>query len=97
MEARPQEARERQAEEEGEAMTTLITRSTSRGTRRCDGLCHNATGKKCRCVCGGKNHGVGENQAVINTADMAQELLQKGGMRIDPMKLQLSMFREFLA
>lgn len=34
-------------------MTVLIRQ----GRRRCDGVCHNARGPKCRCICEGKNHG----------------------------------------
>jgi len=36
-------------------MTTLMVE----GKRRCDARCHNAKKPKCRCICGGGNHGGG--------------------------------------
>ncbi len=41
-------------------------------TRRCDRRCHEAKGKRCRCCCGGKNHGVGLNQAIENAAEIVR-------------------------
>jgi hypothetical protein len=47
--------------------TVLIARSRDGKTeRRCDARCHDAKGKKCTCICGGKNHGVGYTTAVDN-------------------------------
>ena len=31
--------------------------------RRCDSTCHTATRPLCRCICGGKHHGVGRAEA----------------------------------
>jgi len=52
-------------------MTTLIEFITKDGRppRRCDAKCYNAKGPKCTCVCGGRNHGVGINNAIHNTYD----------------------------
>jgi len=33
---------------------------------RCDARCHTAKGPKCKCICGGINHGVGLKQAIEN-------------------------------
>ena len=33
----------------------------------CDAKCHDAKGDKCRCVCGGLNHGVGLINTIVNT------------------------------
>ena len=41
-------------------MTTVMWWGDSDGTRgRCDAKCHNATGPACRCLCGGRFHGMG--------------------------------------
>ena len=32
--------------------------------RKCDARCYNAKGKKCTCVCGGINHGIGLEAAL---------------------------------
>lgn len=54
-------------------MATIIKVDFGDGSaRRCDARCHDAKGHSCRCVCGGRNHGVGEPQAHRNTmADSA--------------------------
>lgn len=39
-------------------MTTLITWYHGGKTRRCDGTCHDAKLPKCRCICGGRFHGI---------------------------------------
>ena len=48
-------------------MTTLMSFTNSNGTRRCDSRCYNGKGHRCRCICGGQNHGVGLDEAVKNT------------------------------
>jgi hypothetical protein len=51
-------------------MTTLL--GVFHGTRcvkTCDARCYDARGPGlCQCICGGKNHGVGEQQARANVA-----------------------------
>lgn len=62
-------------------MATLITVYIAgmgrKWQRRCDARCHRATKPRCRCVCGGVNHGVGLGQAVINTRQITNEQLIK--------------------
>jgi hypothetical protein len=59
-------------------MTTLISAKYPGGTyRRCDSRCHHATGPYRDCICGGVNHGVGHEQAVINTREHAQEWIDR--------------------
>lgn len=59
-------------------MATLIAAYNSEGcTARCDANCYNATGPHCQCICGGMNHGKGHNQAVQNTADHAQAMMEQ--------------------
>lgn len=40
-------------------MTVLMIEVSGGRTRRCDATCHNAKRPKCRCICGGQNHGSG--------------------------------------
>jgi hypothetical protein len=48
-------------------MTTLIAvYHHGRCVARCDANCYNATRPACRCICRGRNHGVGFNQATEN-------------------------------
>lgn len=44
---------------------------------RCDAKCSGATHPNCDCICGGRNHGVGEQQAMENTAEMFDDWLDK--------------------
>ena len=54
-------------------MTTLIAISTSSGlVGRCDAKCYEATCPVCECICGGRNHGVGREQAAENTRALAE-------------------------
>lgn len=40
---------------------------------RCDARCHLAKNQKCRCICGGKNHSKGLQQASENLKEIAAE------------------------
>lgn len=62
---------------------TLITCGNSEGNRRCDERCYGATGGTCDCVCGGANHGKGLAQALANTQEMAEDILEKHGYAIE--------------
>jgi hypothetical protein len=60
-------------------MTTLISYKTSTGaTGRCDAKCHKAKRQKCKCICGGLNHGVGQKQAAKNIPEHLKEILKEG-------------------
>lgn len=55
-------------------MSTLITVKNSQGViGRCDERCYNAVTRRCKCCCGGVNHGVGLNKAITNTRRMYDE------------------------
>lgn len=58
-------------------MTTLIILKKADGSLlgRCDAKCHNAKGSKCTCICGGMNHGVELNQAIDNTREHKDVLM----------------------
>lgn len=47
-------------------MATLIFWADGNRRRRCDARCYNAKHQECKCICQGKNHGVGLKQAVDN-------------------------------
>ncbi len=55
-------------------MATLIAVYNSEGcVGRCDARCYEASEPECNCVCGGRNHGAGLEQAVDNTRELAQQ------------------------
>lgn len=43
--------------------------------KRCDARCYNSKRTKCKCVCGGKNHGIGLEKAIKNTKDIVSSLI----------------------
>lgn len=59
-------------------MTTLIAVYNSDGcVGRCDAKCYDAQHDHCECICGGKNHGAGKQQAIENTREMAEGWLER--------------------
>jgi hypothetical protein len=59
-------------------MTTLISYQPSGGDQgRCDAKCYNAAEPECDCICGGRNHGAGEQQAIDNTRELAQSWIDR--------------------
>ena len=59
-------------------MVTLISTGTSSGKKgRCDARCYNAKSKKCKCCCGGMNHGAGLQNAAQNTQQYADQLVKR--------------------
>jgi len=55
----------------------LIQQTSSSGQkRRCDARCYNGKHARCRCICGGRNHGVGLEKALRNTCEMAQRMIE---------------------
>lgn len=46
---------------------------------RCDAKCYAATVPRCRCVCGGLNHGKGITVALAQTRELAEQLSSAGG------------------
>jgi hypothetical protein len=60
-------------------MTVLISLTTGAGKRRrCDARCYNGKHTRCRCICGGKNHGKGLDKAIQNTRDYMKDLIEAG-------------------
>ncbi|MBT3392108.1 MAG: hypothetical protein HN413_17050 [Chloroflexi bacterium] len=59
-------------------MTTLISFSSSSGAQsRCDARCYEARHKNCACICGGRNHGAGLDQAIENTRELAEQMVEE--------------------
>ena len=58
-------------------MTTLISYQSSGGDQgRCDAKCYEATEPECTCICGGRNHGAGKQQAIDNTRALAESWIE---------------------
>jgi len=53
-------------------MTRLISYQSCGGHGRCDARCYEAREPECDCICGGRNHGAGREQAIENTRELAQ-------------------------
>jgi hypothetical protein len=51
-------------------MILLSQKVGSGPTRVCSARCYNAKGGKCDCICGGRNHCAGEQQALDNVRTM---------------------------
>src|SRR6266481_2078487 len=49
--------------------TLMASRSPGRHRRSCNAKCYNAKRPECDCMCGGRNHGVGELQAHRNSRE----------------------------
>jgi hypothetical protein len=59
-------------------MTTLISYQSSGGDQgRCDAKCYDAAEEPCDCICGGRNHGAGREQAIDNTRELAQSWVDR--------------------
>lgn len=59
-------------------MSTLIAvYSGDKCIGRCDANCYEAQHPSCDCVCGGKNHGAGQQQAIQNTREFAEQWVKR--------------------
>lgn len=59
-------------------MTTLISYESSGGDQgRCDAKCYLALGPECSCICQGANHGIGRQDAIENTRQLAESWLEQ--------------------
>jgi hypothetical protein len=59
-------------------VTTLIAVYNSEGCQgRCDAKCYDAAEPDCDCICGGRNHGAGKEQALDNTRELAESWLEQ--------------------
>ncbi len=76
-------------------MSTLIRVGNSEGeVGRCDARCYDAKEPQCDCVCGGLNHGAGEQQAAAQTSALARSWIESYAERkgIDAGELQAEIF-----
>ena len=59
-------------------MTTLIAVYNSEGCiGRCDARCYDAAEEPCECICQGRNHAAGRQQAIDNTRELAGSWLEQ--------------------
>lgn len=57
---------------------TLVSVGNSEGiVGRCDAKCYNAKHPNCDCICGGKNHGAGLQQALANTSEQVESWVKR--------------------
>jgi hypothetical protein len=57
---------------------TLIAVYNSEGcVGRCDAKCYEASSPDCDCVCGGMNHGGGQQKAIDNTRQMCESWIEE--------------------
>lgn len=65
-------------------MTTLISSYNSEGcVGRCDAKCYDASEPDCTCICQGRNHGKGRQQALDNTREYCEAWIKRAQQR-DP-------------
>lgn len=80
-------------------MTTLIAvYHGSRCVGRCDARCYNAHGPNCNCVCRGRHHGVGFDDALEQVVDHEvgidlSEWADERGLPADRLGVQLRLTR----
>jgi len=62
---------------------TLILAVDSNGVYgRCDAKCHDATGPKCTCICGGVYHGKGSGTAALREG-IEERACEVAGVKVD--------------
>ena len=59
-------------------------------TRICTSVCHNSFGQRCRCVCGGLNHGVGIEAAFDNIPALLEQKESMGFSSVTYRHIQLA-------
>jgi predicted RNase H-like HicB family nuclease len=79
-------------------MVTLISYQSSGGDQgRCDAKCYEAQEEACDCICGGRNHGAGIEQALDNTRELAESWIEKAranGQDITDVELAIEALHE---
>jgi hypothetical protein len=79
-------------------MTTLISYQSSGGDQgRCDAKCYDAQEPDCDCICSGRNHGAGKQQAIENTRELAQSWIDQArasGQDVTAVELALEVTHE---
>ena len=57
-------------------MILIEVRDNNGVVGRCDARCYEAGTPRCRCVCGGVNHGVGLNAAIKATPNIYEDVIR---------------------
>ena len=79
-------------------MTVLRAFNKHRQIGCCNKSCYFGKNIRCLCCCGGRNHGVGFNQAIKNSAEIVREAAEKsnpddpGEIRFEAWDRQLRLF-----
>jgi len=76
-------------------MPSLVIQTTlNGGRRRCDAKCHEATGHKCTCICGGIFHGKPyQTSNDLMNFDLAKRIAKRNpGTHLWFPKMQMSLF-----
>jgi hypothetical protein len=58
-------------------MTLIAVYASDGCIGRCDAKCYTATEPECDCICGGMNHGGGLGQAIENTRQYTEVMIEK--------------------
>jgi hypothetical protein len=59
-------------------VTTLIAVYNSEScVGRCDARCYDAAEESCECICQGRNHAAGREQAIDNTRELTESWLER--------------------
>jgi dissimilatory sulfite reductase (desulfoviridin) alpha/beta subunit len=77
-------------------MVLMEVRTSGGSIRRCDKRCYDAKHKKCTCVCGGKNHGVGLQKALENTKEDVLKMVERASSISETTKKVANFIREMV-
>jgi len=58
-------------------MTLIAVYNSDGCVGRCDARCYEAVEPSCDCICGGRNHGAGLQQASDNTHELAEAWIEE--------------------
>lgn len=73
--------------------TAIIVVNADGELGRCDAKCHRSPpGTRCRCVCGGALHGVGELVAIARADTVAERWRGRADVEVHPMSAQALLF-----
>ncbi len=77
-------------------MTLISIHEGGRSKRRCDAKCYEAEKKKCRCCCGGMNHGRGLEKAKDLMLYFSNPLAERWGREHPGEKMVISPIQQDL-
>jgi hypothetical protein len=63
--------------------TVIVAYDGKKLLGRCDKTCYDAKGRRCRCICGGRNHGAGEYLAHVHAHQDLPKILRQLDQQTD--------------